>query len=289
MRRTLVMLALCAVALPALAQDSEPDWDMMRDPGKKLTLAFTQFNSGLGVAVRCVDDNYEAIMNGLPPAGSGESRELRLAFGDEDLHPQRWNVAIDDTVAVSNLPAPFARRLREGGRLRVMIPGAAADGRNLVHDLTLPVSSASIDETLTACGRDLVDPRDLELAALPENGMPANLVWKRAPRPDFPSPVKYARGFVSVMCLTNPDGSLRDCSVEAEHPYDSGFGAAALRATRRARVETLEDPGGPVPLARILYRTNFIVAGYQTREDTQRQREQRARERERRNRRTVQD
>ncbi|MDZ4109561.1 MAG: hypothetical protein U1E18_08185 [Brevundimonas sp.] len=284
MKRPLVLLLVSGLALPALAQDAARDWDMLRDPGKKLTMAYTQFNTGLGIAARCVDESYEAIITGLPSAGEGETRVLQVAFGDGDLHPQRWNVAVDDTIAVSELPAPFARKLREGGRLRVMIPGGAEGGRNLTHDLTLPASSSSIDETLTVCERPLIDPRDAELADLPEGGLPANLTWARPPRPSFPSRIRYARGFATVLCLTSPDGSLRDCSVEAEHPQDGGFGDAALRATRRARVVNIDAPATAVPPGRILYRTNFIVAGHQTREDERLRREQRERERENRER-----
>ncbi|HYD28187.1 hypothetical protein [Brevundimonas sp.] len=280
MSRPLVAVLACAVALPALAQDAGRDWDMLRDPRLKLTMAYTQFDAGPGIAARCIDGRYEALITGLPPAGEAETRELRVAFGDDELHGQRWNVAIEDTVAVSELPAPFARKLREGGRLRIMIPGAAEGGRNLLYDLTLPESAASIDETLTVCGRPSVDPRDAELAALPEGGLPLGLRWARRPTPRFPGGTRYARGFAAVMCLTNPDGSLRDCTIESEHPHEAGFGEAALRATRRARVATIEDPDAAVPLGRILYRTNFIISGYETREDQQRIREQQRRERE---------
>ncbi|HYC67331.1 hypothetical protein [Brevundimonas sp.] len=284
MNRLLAPVVACAVALasapPALAQEAQADWDLLRDPAKRLTMAYSQFDSGVGIAARCVDESYEALITGLPPAGSGETRILQVAFGDGELHPQRWNVAVEDTIAVSELPAPFARKLREGGRLRIMIPGAAEGGRNLMHDLTLPASSSSIDETLTVCDRPLTDPRDADLEALPDGGLPANLAWARRPRPRFPTPARYARGFATVMCLTNPDGSLRDCSVEAEHPQDAGFGEEALRATRRARVANLDAAGAAVPLQRILYRTNFVLEGYQTRDDEQRRREQRDRDRE---------
>lgn len=275
-RARLATLALAgAVALPALAQDAERDWDILRDPGKKLTLAYTQFDSGLGIAARCVDESYEALITGLPPAGQGETRILHIAFGDEEPYSSRWSVAMNNTVAVSELPAPFARKLREGGQLRITIPGAAEGGRNLVHRLTLPASSTSIDATLAACERPLTDPRDLELADLPEGGLPVGLTWARWPRPDYPSSTQYARGFATVMCLTNPDGSLRDCTVEAEHPQDGGFGEAALRAARRAKVAHIDAPGEAVPLTRVLYRNNFVMAGYETRDDRQRSREMR--------------
>lgn len=285
MKRALATIAICAVAVPVLAQDGNADWAMVRDARKKLTVAYTRFDNGLGIATRCLDGSYQALITGLPPAGPHETRTLRVAYGDEDMHDQRWSVAIDDTVAVSDLPAPFARRLREGGRLRVLVPGAAEGGRNLVYDLTLPVSRASIDETLTVCDRPLTDPRDAELAALPEGGLPAELTWAEQPRPDFPQPIRFARGYAVVMCLANPDGSLRDCSVEAEHPQEAGFGDAALRASRRARVANVEDSAAPVAPARILYRNQFIVNGYQTREDEERFRAQRQRDREARQRR----
>ena len=276
MKRPVILLAAVAAALPAHAQEPARDWDLLRDPDKHLTLAYTRFETGLSIAARCIDGGYEALITGLPPAGEGETRILHVAFGDGDLYPVRWNVAMDDTIAVSDRPAPFARELREGGRLRVMIPGGAEGGANLVHDLTLPVSSHSIDETLTTCGRPVTDPRDAELANLPEGGLPANLTWARAPRPEYPRSARYLRGFATVMCLAEPDGALRDCSVEAEHPLDGGFGEAALRAARRARVENAEDPAAPVPLRLILYRNNFVMAGSQT-GDRQRRRDPRGR------------
>ena len=115
--------------------------------------------------------------------------------------------------------------------------------------------------------------------------MPAELTWAEQPRPDFPQPIRFARGFAVVMCLTNPDGSLRDCSVEAEHPQEGGFGDSALRASRRARVANVGDQTAPVAPARILYRNQFVVNGYQTREDRERIRAQRQQEREARQRR----
>jgi len=277
MKRPVILLAACTIALPSHAQDAARDWDLLRDPDKHLTLAYTRFETGLTLATRCIDGGYEALITGLPPAGEGDTRILHLAFGDDDLYPVRWNVAMNDTIAVSDRPAPFARELREGGRLRVMIPGGAEGGANLVHDLTLPASSNSIDETLTTCGRPVTDPRDAELEALPEGGLPANLIWARAPRPDFPRSARYGRGFATVMCLTAPDGALRECSVEAEHPLDGGFGEAALRATRSARVENADEPASPVPLRLILYRNNFILSGSDTGDGRRRHRDPRGR------------
>jgi len=282
MKRPLIIALAGAVALPALAQDTSQDWDMLRDPRNRLLMAYTEFDNGIGIATRCADGGFEAILTGLPPAGEATRRPLRIAFGDEALSESLWNVAVNDTVAVSDLPAPFARNLREGGRLRVMVPGGAADGRNLLYDLQLPASSTSIDETLATCGRPLTDPRDAELEALPEGGLPASLAWSRQLRPNFPSPIRYGRGFAVATCVTNGDGSLRDCTIETEHPRDGGFGQAVLNAARRARLSNIADPGLPVPTLRVLFRTTFGLDGDQTREDEAARRDQRERERERR-------
>lgn len=274
MKRSLTALLACAVALPALAQDASADWDLAQDQRKNLLVAYARFDNGVSIGTRCADGGFEAVISGLPPAGRASTRPLRIAFGDDDLSDSRWGVATDDTIAISELPAPFARELRAGGRLRILVPNGAPDGRNLLYDLTLPASSSSIDQTLTACGRPLVDPRDAELEALEEDGVPRNLAWAVRPRPNFPS-TRYARGFAVATCVSNPDGSLRDCTIESEHPRDGRFGQAALAAVRRARLQNLADPGAPLPVTRVLYKTHFLMEGYQTREDVERQRESR--------------
>jgi hypothetical protein len=281
MKRILTALLACAAALPALAQDASADWDLAHDQRNKLLVAYTRFDNGLGIGARCADGGFEAVISGLPPAGRASSRPLRIAFGDDELSDSQWWVATNDTVAVSELPAPFARELRAGGRLRILVPNGAPDGRNLLYDLTLPASSSSIDQTLTACGRPLVDPRDAELEALEEDGVPRNLAWAVRPRPEFPS-TRYARGFAVATCVSNPDGSLRDCTLESEHPRDGRFGQAALAAVRRARLQNLADPGAPLPVTHVLYRTHFVMDGYQTREDEERSRQVRQQQREER-------
>ncbi|WP_292026319.1 hypothetical protein [Brevundimonas sp. UBA2416] len=281
MKRPLVTLLACAVALPALAQDASQDWDLVNDERRKLMVAYSQFNNGVGIATRCVDGGFEAVITGLPPAGRVSNRPLRIAFGEDELTSYNWSVGIDDTIAVSQLPAPFARELREGGRLRILVPRGAPDGRNLMYDLTLPASSGSIDQTLTTCNRPLVDPRDAELDALQEDGVPTDLTWAVRPTPRFPR-TDYARGFAVATCVSNPDGTLRDCTIESEHPRDGRFGQATLDAARRARVQNVAQPGSPVPVKRVLFKANYVVAGYQTPEDLARQREAARLEREER-------
>ena len=282
MKRLLSIIAagiVWTMAPPVFAQ-SPQDWNLLRDDQKKIVVVATNFDNGIGVAVRCIDRSLEAFISGLPEI-EADTRELRVRFPEHTRdHTQMWTVATNSTIAISNFPAGFARNLREGGRLDIVVPGGAEGGRNLRYVLDLPASNAAIDETLTACNRPLIDPRDAEIEALPEGGLPVNIVWVSRPRPEYPTATNYVRGFASVMCLTNPNGSLRDCTAEAEYPRDSGFGDEAIKAARRARVGNADPSGGPVPLTSILYRTNFVLAGYDTREERERHRQQSERDRE---------
>lgn len=261
--RLIATLCVLSLAVPAFAQDTPADWDLHRDARQRQVMAYTVFDAGVGISARCTDGNYEAVVLGLPEApGDAATRVIGVAFGDADIAMERWNVAINRTVAHSEVPAPFARKLRRGGRLQLVVPDGAGPGRNIRYDLTLPASATAIDETLTTCERPLVDPRDAELADLPEGGLPMGLTWARAPRAEFPN-TRYARGFALITCVTAPDGGLRDCMIESQHPGDGGFGESALRAARRGRVTLGEGVEGPIPVAKVQFRANFIVPGYE--------------------------
>jgi len=262
-RFTALVLSSVLIAQPVHAQDAAPDWDLIRDERQKLIMAYTVFDVDLGITFRCVDGGYDAVIGGLPPAGDAETRPLTLIFEarEDHPHPQTWNVAVEDTMAVSPLPAPLARQLRTGGRLQIVVPGGAGEGRNLRYDLILPASSSAIDETLTACGWPLVDPRDATLAGLDDDGLPSGLRWTRRPRPSYPSENRvYERGFAVATCVTQPDGRLSDCVIETEHPRDGGFGEAVLSAARRARVGPADGSNDPLPPTRLMFRTNFRMA-----------------------------
>ena len=269
-------VAAAQTPLQTPAPDPARDWEVHRNIRRDTVLAYLVYDNGLSLALRCNDGGYEAILGGLPapldPRAS--TRTLGVAFRDEEMSTQRWNVAVQDNMAVSEFPAPFARQLRQGGRLQILVPEGAGPGRNLRFDVNLPASPESIDETLTACSRPVVDPRDLELDSLSEDGVPLGLTWIRRPGVDFPSN-DFARGFSVVTCMTNPDGTLRDCVVESEHPRGGGFGQATLRAARRARVGWPGQDDRVIPTRLVSFRVNFVIAGYDTREDRENERRQR--------------
>jgi hypothetical protein len=274
-------LVVMTAGAPVGAQEIEgADWDVVRDDRAKSILAFAAFDVGLGVSARCADGGYDVVIGGLPPAGDRETRPLELTFRDDETAWRlEWNVAVDDTMAVSPLPAMMAREMREGGRLQIRVPDGGGAGRALRYDLELPASSSAIDATLTACGKPLVDPRDAELRSLDDGGLPTGVVWRQRPRIAYPmGSTTYARGFAVVSCIAGPDGRARDCEVETEHPRDGGFGDAVIDGMRAARLGPAEGEGD-TPVRRFVFRTNFVMDGYATRED--RERDLRVRERER--------
>lgn len=256
--RPAAALALAAAfAAPlAQAQEASADWDLHHDEAHDSLLAYTVFTNGLGVGFRCLDGSFGAVVSGLP-AGTEPSRLLKMRFRDSEAYDTRWTNTTDPTVAVADFPAKLAREFRQGGDLRLTVPGAAEGGRNLQFAVELPPSGGAIDTVLTTCGRPLVDPRDAQMDALPESGLPVGMTWERMPRPQWPTNSPYAEGFVVTSCLTNADGSLRDCEVEMQHPQDSRFGASTLRAARRARLKT--EDGSPMPTRMVSFRTNYVM------------------------------
>ncbi|AQR63216.1 hypothetical protein BZG35_17355 [Brevundimonas sp. LM2] len=241
-------LILVACAGTALAQDAADDWEIARDPAIKAVVAFIPLSTGLTIAFRCVDGVYGAIIGGLPEVSrSIRTRKLTIGVNDEEPDDTTWNVATDRTAALADYPASLARELREGGAVSIVIPGGAAGGRNLRHNLTLPASSAAIEETLTACGRPLEDPRDALLPDIAESGLPDGMTWARQPRPVYPRNT-YAEGYAVLTCVVEPDGRPSQCQVESEFPLDGGFGRNALRSVDAARlVSPGETPGQYAP------------------------------------------
>lgn len=259
----LVAIVAISVATSVQAQDASADWDVVDKPEQKLVVASATFSSGVTVALRCLDGRYDALIGGLPEAAPGsEQRSISLQFGDEPADEREWFVGTARTTVISDLPARLARQLREGGMLKLRVQEAGEGGRRLRYDLDLPPSPGQIDRTLTACGRPTIDVRDQQVADLEENGLPGGIRWARAPEVSYPEGRTFERGFAVVSCLNEADGRLRDCVVESEFPLSGGFGEAALRSTRRARLERISDPGAEIPTRMIVYRTVFRMESF---------------------------
>jgi hypothetical protein len=245
---------------PPPAAGSGPDWDLRQDARAKLTVAFVAFDNGLAIGARCTEGAYEVAIAGLPAAAS-ETRTLKIGFGGEPAADETWYVATDPGTAISSFPAPFARRLRAGGRMDLVVPGGAEGGRNLRYVLTLPASGAAIDQSLAACDRPLTDSRDARIAPMGEDGLPTGLVWRVPPR-RVTSALVPARGFAALSCLIGAEGQLTDCVTEAQYPSRIGLGQLARRLVSRARMQNEDGPERPIEPRMINFTMTFCVENY---------------------------
>lgn len=249
------------VASTALAQDAPTDWEIDHDPAKRSVVATVVFDSGIVIGVRCVRGALGVVLGGLPPA-TGATRPLRISYGDQPMRNEVWVPTTNPSVAVHHYPASVARRLRLGGPMNIVVPGAGEGGRNLRYVLDLPASATAIEQVLTACNRPLVDPRD---ALLDENptGELRGLRWVRRPHADYPEEAiqnGIGGGYAVLSCVSQRDGSLTACEVESEHPLGSGFGRASLDSLRRARVGAPEGSDGPVPIQHFQFSVRYTLA-----------------------------
>ncbi len=85
-------------------------------------------------------------------------------------------------------------------------------------------------------GLDTGEPDDAEAPPAPR------AIWKSAPSPrarDFPSEASYAgvSGTASITCTASPEGIPQGCFIASETPAGYGFGEAAMRIVRRARLQ----------------------------------------------------
>ncbi len=250
-------------ASTTMAQDTAPDWEIVSDPAKSATAAVVAFDSGIGIGVRCLRGALGVVISGLPPE-QAPNRTLRIAYDADPLRDTRWVTTTNPTVVVHEYPAAVARRLRLGGQMTMVVPGAGEGGRNLRYILDLPASATAIESVLTSCNKPLIDPRDAELDIRgPAEGLPQDMRWVRPPRPLYPHEAEFdrvARGYAVLTCLTQADGSLKACEVESEHPLGSGFGRASLAAIPRARLGWVAAPDTPADVRRIAFRVNFAMA-----------------------------
>lgn len=226
------LLALAGlIATPATAQD---DWDLGRDPERKLTIAAVTYDN-FGVAVRCMDDVMSVVVSGLPQ-GPG-IRTIAHRIGDQPEMSGRWVSAGEGGAAFSIWPASTAAYLARGGRWVLDVP----DGdrvRRISADI--PVSPAAIGEVFSACGRTLSPTsQDDE----PDQEDFAGLRWVRVPVPTFPTRTDALGGLAAITCTVTARGDLRGCQIESEFPEGGGFGRAATMAAHREGKVAPIDPG----------------------------------------------
>lgn len=265
----LLLTVSSATASPGLAQTAEEtaeDWVLTVAPERKATVAVAQFTSGITLAARCVDDAYDLFITGLPEAPRrSTTRELALSVGEEAVgRPTVWSVGEDRTAAFSRLPAMVTRRLAEGGKVQIVATGA--DERRYRYVLELDPSSTALEQTLSACGRPLVDPRDEIREGEGGDGLPGTVRWQNAPRPRFPDSVGGKiplQGYAVLSCTSEPDGRLANCQIESESPRGYNLGREALRSVGRARVRLSDDAPSDARLENrmIVFSVNFITEG----------------------------
>lgn len=244
--RYIITLAVLGMAGPCLAQEAPEaaeDWTLTSVPDRKAVVAMIDFSSGLNIAARCVDGVYDLLITGLPEAeGRVFSRELGIQVGDdEEPYISVWTVGARRDAAFSRIPAPVARDLAQGGKLQVIVPATATAPRTR-YVMELVPSSTAIEQTLTACGRPLVDPREARSDQIDGNGqdgLPDTLQWQIVPRPTFPPPVNDRmprEGYVVMSCVVQGDGRLTECLSESEQPPGFNLGRAVQRSLFQSKI-----------------------------------------------------
>lgn len=264
----LISLIVLALPAPSHARQAEElqDWTLTRIEDREATVATIDFTPGLDLVARCVDGVYDLFILDLPEAPRDAlTRELGVSIGEGgDVRTTVWTVGDDRTTAFSRIPAMVARQLADGGKLQIVVP-ASGDQRRTRYVLNLDPSSSALEETLTACGRPLVDPRRQEVEGNGQDGLPAGAAWARAPRPHFPRPVEGRSptvGYVVMSCVAQASGELSECQIESEQPAGYRLGEAVEKSLDRARVELTPAgvaSGKSLDQRLIIFTVNFMM------------------------------
>lgn len=76
-------------------------------------------------------------------------------------------------------------------------------------------------------------------------------VWTRKPTGEdisrvypLPAQMKNIEGYAVLVCQVAPDGSLANCMVSEEDPYNQGFGAATINLSSKFRLQTPVNASG---------------------------------------------
>nr|WP_316627371.1 hypothetical protein [uncultured Brevundimonas sp.] len=251
LRFTAALLTLAA-ATPALAQETPPpveDWMLASVPERKATIATINFTSDLGIVARCVDGVYDILITGLPEAPRrAMSRDLGIQVGDqEEPYTSVWTVGTNRNTAFSRIPAVVARDLAKGGKLQVIVPPPTPGAPRTRYVMDLNPSSTAIEQTLTACGRPMVDPREAraeEIDGNGQDGLPDTVQWASLPRPTFPESVNGRsplEGYVVLSCVLTAEGRMTECQTESEQPSGYNLWRSVERSLPRARLKLSDE------------------------------------------------
>ena len=245
--------ALCAsLAMPASAQDNEAtDWQLNLMPRQRATAAVAEFDNGLTLVTRCVNRVFDVTIDGLPEAND-RARLLQISVGESvRMRSVAWTAGANKTSAFSRFPLALAHDLMRGGTIRIRMP--AQNGRpSTLYVMETEPSVAAIAETLTACDKPLMDPRNERVIEETLADLPFDVEWARLP---IPSPDAVARienfqsTHVTVSCLTANEGRLTDCRIESAHPFNAIINRLVLDAARRGRLRH-KTTGEPVSAGR---------------------------------------
>jgi hypothetical protein len=255
------VLLISGVATPALAQEAakrELDWVLTEIPERKAILAMADFDIGLSFATRCMDGQFDVTIHGLPEA-RGMTRALRITVNDEESYESSWIIGTQRTTAFSRVPVRFARELAKGGTLQTRVPGERNKPATR-YVIDLPPSVSAVEQTLTSCGKSLVDLRYDTMLDENLSGLPQGLVWKNEPRFSFPSPsgpMMSTVGYVSVSCGVTPELRPTDCQIESEYPAGFNFGREVLRKVSSGQLKLTGENESLNPQATILFNVNF--------------------------------
>ena len=156
----LVFVLAGTIGSSAVAQD----WERIESRGA--STAVLVFDNGLSIGVRCERGRtLSAMIAGLPevepPTDRPLRRRIQTSWGRDDyIASGDWWVTVQTSIALADAPARWARGLRKGGELNIVLPEGGENGRNLRYVMAVPESTAVLDGVLEECGRPLVDPHD---------------------------------------------------------------------------------------------------------------------------------
>lgn len=202
--------------------------------------AVARWPSGAILFARCADGRLDLLAPLAVPVG-GEFAVAEYSFNDGETTAESWSASADGRTIFARNPARFARTLLSASSLSLRVTGNNAPSQRF--ELNLSSDTASLAQTLAACGQTLTDSRDaLPLISAPQwASMPNAAVIRRL----YPLEAAAAEtsGVAHVACVARWDGTLEDCQLLSETPPDLGFGEATLRAARHHRLQAAPQQG----------------------------------------------